>query len=611
MYSPTELLQLYLRDAFNRDGVPVVTGNLKTWDRQRLGLGKDVLRILRTANSGRFRLDDSAEPLADQSSCGITLLQEQFESFLNKGMFQRAADSVRYLRSRGGEAVTRVLDEHLGSIESGQATSPQQLIGILDLSGLQPELEKLQEDIGAELRRMANLLIGGHERLLNEMVEALPSILRTESEADDTEDEDDVSDLVDQDRTISGDKRLTCAKLLISAIRSRSRSLALDRRGSGGRVGRVLRFLDGRLPSVDEMKALGDWVVTLRHLRTLSLFARAIVMGVPAWFNRFRRLKDVQARYYTESVRKLIEQNRLAPEEVDVIILTMLRNARLLLESNPRHLSARSRHDWLEEIKGHYASQVFVDEATDFSAVQLACTIEMSHPRLRSWFACGDLNQRITHGGIRSLKEIRGIGDRAGIQIDIRSVSRAYRQSSKLRELATALAVDEDGMAPSMKDPGFEDNAGVPPQLAEHCADGYVARWLRARIAEVEVATGRLPSIAVFVPDENQIDVLVEQLRVHLANENIRVVGFRDGRAIGHAAEVRVFDVRHVKGLEFEAVFYLSIDRLAKKNPHLFERYFFVGVCRAATYLGVTCEGVLPSAIEKVRGHFETGGWAQ
>ena len=71
-----------------------------------------------------------------------------------------------------------------------------------------------------------------------------------------------------------------------------------------------------------------------------------------------------------------------------------------------------------------------------------------------------------------------------------------------------------------------------------------------------------------------------------------------------------MFDVRHVKGLEFEAVFYLGIDELAKALPDLFERYFFVGVSRAATYLGVTCENVLPDAMEKVRGHFETGGWA-
>ena len=611
MFSPTELLQLYLRDAFNKEGVPADAGNLKTWNRQRLALGKDVLRVLRTADSGRFRLDESAEPLANRSSYGITALQAQFEGFFNEAIFQHARESVSYLRSRSSEVVSRVLDEHLASIESGQATSPRQLVGILDLAGLQPELQKVQESVGAELRRMANLLVRSHERLLDEMVDALSDILGTESEDDDTEEEDDAPVPVTRDTRGSGDKRATCAKLLMSAIRSRCRSLALDRRAPGGRMGRVLKFLDGRLPPVEKMTALGYLVVTSRHLRTLSLFARTLVMGAPAWFNRFRRLKDVQARHYMESVTKLVDQDRLSPEELDVIILTMLRNTRLLLESNPGHLSSRSRHDWLEEIKGHYASQVFVDEATDFSAVQLACTVEMSHPQLRSWFACGDLNQRITYGGIRSVAEIQDIGSAAGVELDIRTVSRAYRQSAKLRELAAALAVNEDGLETTMEDPGFEDNVGVSPKLVEHCADARVTEWLASRITEVETSTGRLPSIAVFVHDENRIDALVEQLRVQLANENIPVVGFRDGRAIGDAAEVRVFDVRHVKGLEFEAVFYLGIDELAKARPDLFERFFFVGVSRAATYLGVTCEKVLPDAMEEVRGHFEAGGWAQ
>lgn len=255
---------------------------------------------------------------------------------------------------------------------------------------------------------MANLLIRSHGRLLDEMMEVLPRILGTaERDSDEAEDADDISDPVEMDVRPSGDQRATCAKLLMSAIRSRSRSLALGRRGSGGRVGRVLKFLDGRLPPIDEMKALGGEIITLRHIRTLSLFGRVLVMSAPAWFGRFRRSKDVRARHYTESVTRLIEENRLCAAEVDVIILTMLKNTRLLLESNPEHLAARSRHNWVEEIKGHYALQVFVDEATDFSAVQLACTFEMCHPRLRSWFACGDLNQRIAYEGIRSLNSPR------------------------------------------------------------------------------------------------------------------------------------------------------------------------------------------------------------
>ena len=359
------------------------------------------------------------------------------------------------------------------------------------------------------------------------------------------------------------------------------------------------------------MRALGTRLVTASHLRNLTQLPRSLVMSVPSWFDRFRRSKTSRARYFSADVQKLIDQKRVSPNEVDVMTLTMLRNARLLLEGSRDHLFSRSRHDWLERIKDHYLTQVFVDEATDFSAVQLACTMELSDPRLRSWFACGDLSQRITHEGIRSRSEVDELAEAAGTPIEIRSVKRAYRQSRRLRELAAVLAATDDVDAGSpMEDPGFGEEADVPPLLAEHCAGAALGEWITSRIVEVETTTGHLPSIAVFVYDDTQIDPLVAQLEPYLAERNIPVVGFKDGRAVGDASEVRVFDVRHVKGLEFEAVFYVGIDRLAESNPELFNRLFFVGISRAATYLGVTCEGVLPDAIDTVRGHFDTGRWA-
>ena len=44
--------------------------------------------------------------------------------------------------------------------------------------------------------------------------------------------------------------------------------------------------------------------------------------------------------------------------------------------------------------------------------------------------------------------------------------------------------------------------------------------------------------------------------------------------------------------------------------PDLFHRFFYVGVTRAATYLGVTCEGTHPERLEAIRSHFRTDTWA-
>ena len=68
---------------------------------------------------------------------------------------------------------------------------------------------------------------------------------------------------------------------------------------------------------------------------------------------------------------------------------------------------------------------------------------------------------------------------------------------------------------------------------------------------------------------------------------------------------MRGFDIQHIKGLEFEAVFFIGIDQLAALHPELFDKYLYVGTTRAATYLGVTCEGALPPAIEELRSLFD------
>jgi DNA helicase IV len=59
---------------------------------------------------------------------------------------------------------------------------------------------------------------------------------------------------------------------------------------------------------------------------------------------------------------------------------------------------------------------------------------------------------------------------------------------------------------------------------------------------------------------------------------------------MGQENDVRVFDVQHIKGLEFEAVFFVGIDRLAARKPVLFDKYLYVGATRAAVYLGLTVE---------------------
>ena len=114
----------------------------------------------------------------------------------------------------------------------------------------------------------------------------------------------------------------------------------------------------------------------------------------------------------------------------------------------------------------------------------------------------------------------------------------------------------------------------------------------------------QLPSIAVFVNSEFDVEPTAKALETLLSEHNIPVMACREGQAVGQESSVRVFDIQHIKGLEFEAVFFLGVDRLAQLQPELFDKYIYVGTTRAAAYLGLACEGSLPAQLAPVRRHF-------
>jgi superfamily I DNA/RNA helicase len=282
------------------------------------------------------------------------------------------------------------------------------------------------------------------------------------------------------------------------------------------------------------------------------------------------------------------------------------------LQHDRRRLDVATVHNWLETIKGRYLMQVFVDEATDLSAVQLACTLELAHPRLRSWFASGDLRQRITATGLQDESEVRWLNYSASVSIDVRRIEIGYRQSRRLRLLSDALAsiLDPGPTRKTAAHPREDDEADAWPLLSEGRSGEELVLWLAERIEEVERAIGSLPSIAVFVDGDDSIDPLVSKIKPLLDERNIPVRGYKEGIAVGDAREVRIFDVQHIKGMEFEAVFFIGLDRLAERIPELFLRFLYVGVTRAATYLGLTCETSLPNELEPLRSHFALTDWS-
>ena len=277
------------------------------------------------------------------------------------------------------------------------------------------------------------------------------------------------------------------------------------------------------------------------------------------------------------------------PAEVDLIILAVLQQARAM-ESDAL-LKSRLMEDrppLMDAVARLRRNQILVDEATDFSPIELAIMRNLTSPSTGALFISGDFNQRLTLVGSRTEDDL--FWAVPGIQIQRINVS--YRQSRKLTQFANELAslqgLDVDEQAPDhMENVGFEPVLGVSLARSED-----IAKWLADRIREIgEITEGAMPTIAVLAPDEAMLEPLASCLSTELEAMNIRAVACPKGKVKGMQGDVRLFDVQHIKGLEFEAVFFVDVDKLAEATASLFDRYIYVGATRAATFLGLTCAG--------------------
>jgi DNA helicase IV len=302
-------------------------------------------------------------------------------------------------------------------------------------------------------------------------------------------------------------------------------------------------------------------------------------------------------RWYSDTA---IGSSDAHPAEIDAIMLAVVSQARAM--SKDRLIQSRLAERMpalLESVARLLRNQILIDEATDFSPLQLAIMGNLASTKTDAVFVSGDFNQRLTVWGSRSEDDLRW----AVPGIDLNRISITYRQSRKLANFAVRLAelqgaeIAEQGPE-GLDNEGFDPVLGLGLQTIEDRAD-----WLAKRIGEINrLSDGVMPTIAVLVETETEIEDLASALGQRLEHFNINAVACLKGLVKGQETDVRIFDVQHIKGLEFEAVFFMNVDRLANEQPALFDRFIYVGATRAATFLGLAAAGPeLPGVLDQLR----------
>ena len=248
---------------------------------------------------------------------------------------------------------------------------------------------------------------------------------------------------------------------------------------------------------------------------------------------------------------------------------------------------------------------VTVDEAADFSPLELACMERFAIPNAGGVTICGDLMQRVTEQGIKNWDEMSALS----VAFEVRDLKISYRQTERLFSIAKDLFSHATGSEPGFSS-AYSKRPEDPPPLSFKPGELIsVERWLTDRICEIYSLCGdHLPTTAVLVPLASDVAALKERLGPLLLENGLELDGSEGGQNLGDSARVRIFPVECIKGLEFEAVFYVGLDRMAEVHRDLIDKYVYVGLSRARSFLGVTYDRQFPQRLKCIAEHFEKDG---
>lgn len=603
MFTPTELLKQYVKEAFAKEDIPASEKRLKTWDEYRRHLARNVLGVLKTSKpGGTFILKDNLSILKREAILIPERWFDDFYDFLKKSLWERLSLGLEFLLDENSESIEAITPKLSKYLEAHDAQSlPALYVKLMGISkSIQVVIAGLSEMSDGLIKKNQIANLSTKVGFFTDLAEFI-DLLGDDESFEDDEDEDAFFDEDDAYETKGITTQKDAIRIYGSALKSFSRAKLQKRKlSSNSRSAKVLEWVGSDcLPVEEDLELIGRYALIQNYLRRFVNPHRGYVRDVAKIYRRFRADRIKKSEWYSDKPEK---NNHISKLEVDLILLAILKNSREMLgQSYVKRNLEQPRFEFLRSVLKEFKNQILVDEATDFSTIQLACMLNLTHPKTNSFFACGDFNQRITNWGCHSESQLSWLSRK----LEIRSINVSYRQSKKLNSFTNLMIETVLNRSEKVDLPTHISCNGVAPVLLNSCADfDGICSWLKERIVEIERSLETLPSIAVLVNSEEMVPSLAKKLNDELSDENIQAVACPSGQVMGNDNDVRVFNIEHIKGLEFEAVFFVGIDDLAKDILDLFDKYLYVGATRAATYLGMTCREGLPKKLKPLKDLF-------
>lgn len=621
-FTPTDLLKKYLENAMVAEGLEAHDDTVKTWEQQR-ALLKTALGLFNTETGRPFQAYSDKESLWHLSPGQLAGLLKSFDAFFLSHFIKRIKKlseiklpDVEW--KKDGQEIIRSLD--FSSAEPSIANL------IVRLNDLVERFSPLRLSIDRQYRELMDNIAGNVQRKLSDddrewFKTYLKDRRSKKTEVNDEEEEQEEEELIEafeDEEVIDGKKlEIDINKLVKRVIRN----AALAEIDKNTRVRKNDREILDRIEKYYNKEVL-------ENVGALSLFTKyfkpflrgsdnTILSQLPRVYKSFRKEIMINLELLSdrskEKIRTIVAAApaniRIHDDELDFLILNALRLARVFYTTSP--ITYReSKNSALNTFASFMKGLVAVDEATDFTAVQIACMYHLSRPRLNSLTLCGDIMQQMNEQGIDNWENLEHILP----QMEIGSLLKSYRQTPRLLELAIKLYENRFGITPEFY-AAEKPNEDDPYSLV--CIDENFDNkmdWIAKRIVELfGVYENVIPNIAIFVKNNQSITDVADALNNNelLLNHSIKVKPCIGEGEIGSAEFVRVFNINLIKGMEFESVFFIDVDDYDEQEIKILDKLIYVGLSRATYYLAITLKKDFPTLLQPIKHLFYDGNWSK
>src|SRR3972149_8195472 len=244
MFTPTELLKQYVKEAFAREGIPASDQRIRTWSDYRRELARNVFGILRTGSGGgTFVLKDKIEIIAVETQVNAITWFSDFNEWQKISFIDEIRLAAQEL-SDTPISETSKIGRRLFSIVSRVETTFRTTFTSLnaEVNVIKAMIDEMKKVTDKRIEDIAIINLKRNKNFLDDLAAFIDSLQQTPATDNDEQDDQDGDEEEDDNQPKTG--RAAALAAFMQAVRSQARAQARKKGlGKTTRNGKIIEWL--------------------------------------------------------------------------------------------------------------------------------------------------------------------------------------------------------------------------------------------------------------------------------------------------------------------------------------------------------------------------------